>query len=91
MKSARMGMILAIFAALSCFGPELGWATRVFTSIVTGTVTATPTRTDIEVDHQIYHFKPDSAADKQATRLRKRPRGSSWRWSRTEVHEHAPI
>jgi hypothetical protein len=66
MKSARMGMILAIFAALSCFGPELGWATRVFTSIVTGTVTATPTRTDIEVDHQIYHFKPDSAADKQA-------------------------
>ena len=37
-----------------------------FTSVVTGTVTAPPTRTDIEVDHQVYHFKPDSPAGKQA-------------------------
>lgn len=66
MKSARMFMILATLAALSCFGPQSSWATRVFTSVVTGTVTATPTRTDIEVDHQVYHFKPDSPADKQA-------------------------
>lgn len=66
MKSARMGMVLATLAALSCFGAQSGRATRVFTSIVTGTVTATPTRTDIEVDNRVYHFKPNSAADKQA-------------------------
>jgi hypothetical protein len=66
MKSARAGIVLAMLAALSCLGPELGWATRVFTSVVTGTVTATPTRTDIEVDHRVYHFKPNSTADKQA-------------------------
>ena len=66
MKSARMSMVLVTLAALSCFGPELGWATCVFTSVVTGTVTATPTHTTIEVDHQVYHFNPNSAADKQA-------------------------
>jgi hypothetical protein len=66
MKSARMSMVLVSLAALSCFGPELGWATRVFTSVVTGTVTATPTHTNIEVDHRVYNFKPNSTADKQA-------------------------
>src|ERR1700727_3045540 len=69
MKSARMGVVLASLAAVTCFGPQLGWATRVFTSVVTGTVTAAPTRTDIEVDHRVYHFKPNSAADKQAHAL----------------------
>jgi hypothetical protein len=59
-------MVLATLAALSWFGTESSWATRVFTSVVTGTVTATPTHTNIEVDHQVYHFKPNSAADKQA-------------------------
>jgi hypothetical protein len=65
-KSARMGIVLAMLAALSCFDPQLGWATRLFTSVVTGTVTATPTSTDIEVDHRVYHFKPNSTAGKQA-------------------------
>lgn len=66
MKSARMAMVLTMLAALSCFGPELGWATRVFTSVVTGTVTATPTSTGIEVDNRVYHFKANSAAEQQA-------------------------
>jgi hypothetical protein len=66
MKSARIGIVLATLAALACFGPELGWATRVLSSDVTGTVTATPTHTDIEVDHRVYHFKPNSVADREA-------------------------
>ena len=66
MKSVRAAMIVATLAALSCFGPEASWATRVFSSVVTGTVTAMPTRTDIEVDNQVYHFAPNSVADQQA-------------------------
>ncbi len=66
MKPARMGIVLATLTVVLCFGPEIGWSTRVFTSVVTGTVTSTPTRTQIEVDHQVYHFKANSVADKQA-------------------------
>ena len=66
MKHSRMGIALTALAVLSCLGPQCGWATRVFSSVVTGTVTATPTRTQIEVDHRVYHFKPNSVAEKQA-------------------------
>jgi hypothetical protein len=66
MKHSRMGIAVAALAVLSCFGPQCGWATRVFSSVVTGTVTSTPTQTQIEVDHRVYHFKPNSVAEKQA-------------------------
>jgi hypothetical protein len=66
MKHSRMGVAVAALAVLSCLGPQYGWATRVFSSVVTGTVTSTPTQTQIEVDHRVYHFKPNSVAEKQA-------------------------
>jgi hypothetical protein len=66
MKHWKMSMAAAALAVLSCLGPPCGWATRALSSVVTGTVTSTPTRTQIEVDHHVYHFKPDSVAEKQA-------------------------
>lgn len=66
MKHSRRGFALSTFAILWCLGAPCGWATRVLSSVVTGTVTSTPTRTQIEVDHRVYHFKPDSVAEKQA-------------------------
>jgi hypothetical protein len=66
MKSAKMFTVLAALTALTCFGPNMGWASRVFSSGVTGTVTAAATSSGIEVDHRVYHFKPGSPADKQA-------------------------
>jgi hypothetical protein len=66
MKHSRIGLAVAALAVLSCLGPQCGWATRIFSSVVTGTVTSTPTQTQIEVDHRVYHFKPNSVAEKQA-------------------------
>ena len=66
MKHSKMRVAAAALAVLSWLGPQCGWATRVFNSVVTGTVTSTPTRTQIEIDHHVYHFKPDSIAEKQA-------------------------
>jgi hypothetical protein len=66
MKHSKMRVAAAALAVLSGLGPQCGWATRVFNSVVTGTVTSTPTRTQIEIDHHVYHFKPDSIAEKQA-------------------------
>jgi hypothetical protein len=66
MKHSKMRVAAAALTVLSCLGPQCGWATRVFNSVVTGTVTSTPTRTQIEIDHHVYHFKPDSIAEKQA-------------------------
>ena len=69
MKLARMSFFLATFAVVFCSAPEVTWATRVFSTIVTGEVTARPMSSQIEVDHHVFHFTPNSPADKAARNI----------------------
>ncbi|MDP9084391.1 MAG: hypothetical protein M3N50_11595 [Pseudomonadota bacterium] len=70
MKLARMSILVGALVVVVCSGTEIAWATRVLGVQVTGEVTATPMSDQIEVDHHVFHFEPNSLADKTARSIR---------------------
>ena len=67
MTSGKSALVAAAAALMFCFGPSVGWSTRVVPGdAVSGEVTAAPMNGVIEIAHRAYHIKANSAADKDA-------------------------